>query len=342
MSVETLNNSNEDLIQERLKELKEQIKPWIVKFENESKDKKYNIYSYTLVQWWTKWWIKNKYIKQIWPRIEWTQFTDKNWNEIKKDKFDAWERVFLRVPKKKETINQKEKKNTPWKVEYIWNKKDKQNRNWKFYSYTFTQWGNIWWAMNKFDSQLWKDTRYERYCDINWNKLKKEWFNKWETIYYKEPNTDIIDPTPEMNLNEIMKMSDNDISQFLIDGSYEKLHKNTHSDEKGTYKIINWKKLYITTHIIEYNILWLNDNTSYIDLDITWDGDTSPESICICRKIWNKLSWIYYDWAKDWKWKPVVYRWDIIQGTTKDRSYGAGHKIWTKSFSSYRNNIHNY
>ncbi len=298
MSVETLNNSNEDL--RDLVDLKEQVdKPWQVKYIHESKDKKYDIYVYILAQWWTKWWIKNKYINQIWPRIEWTQFTDVNWNEIKKDKFDAWEKVFLRVPKKKETINQKEKKNIPWKVEYIWNKKDKQNRNWKFYSYTFTQWGNIWWAMNKFDSQLWKNTRYERYCDMNWNKLKKEWFNKWETIYYKEPNTDIIDPTPEITIEEVMNLSNEKIMDLWLRSYYCELTKINHEDKNWNYSILNGKKVYLY-----FDPKKCKNGRVYFFVE-AHETAGNVYSISIFKKEWNKFRWIYYDlWGR-------VYRWNL-------------------------------
>ena len=309
MSVESLKNQNENLTQKDLLSLKETLeqknKPWVVNYLRESKDGKYNIYSYILAQWWTKWWIKNKYINQIWQWIEWTQFTDANWNEIKKDKFNAWERVFLRVPKKKETINQKERKNTPWKIEYIWNKKDKQNRNWKFYSYTFAQWWNIWGAMNKFDSQLWKDTRYERYCDMNWNKLKKEWFNKWETIYYKEPNTDIIDPTPEMTINEIMKISDNNLYQIVEFEDWTLLNKVNyirHCDRKWRYIIINGKKLYYG-HSFQSD---LKENTPYIEIQ---GHEGFVDAISIFVKKWGKYQWVITT--------DPVYRWELYY----DRDY---------------------
>ncbi len=109
MTVETLNNSNEDLIsfQEDLANLKNEIdKPWEVKYLKESKDWKYKIYRYMLVKWGTKWWIKKKYIEQIWPWVEWTQFTDKHWKEIEKNNFEKWEVVYLRVPKNEKKENQ--------------------------------------------------------------------------------------------------------------------------------------------------------------------------------------------------------------------------------------------
>lgn len=107
---EIFNESKEFSTKQTLEKLKIEVKqankPWIVNYLKESKDGKYNIYSYKLVQWWTNWWIKNKYEAQIWPRIEWTQFTDANWNKLKKERFEAWEIVYLRVPKKwNETLN---------------------------------------------------------------------------------------------------------------------------------------------------------------------------------------------------------------------------------------------
>ena len=108
MSVEALNNQNEDLLQESLHELKNQIdKPWQVKYLRESKDGKYKIYSYKLVQWWNRGGIKNKYEQQIWKWIEWTQFSDELWNIIDKTTFKAWEIVYLRVPKAKESTAEK-------------------------------------------------------------------------------------------------------------------------------------------------------------------------------------------------------------------------------------------
>lgn len=106
MSVETLNNSNEDLLEESLHELRNQIdKPWQVKYLRESNDGKYKIYSYKLIQWWNKGWIKNKYEQQIWKWKEWTQFSDEFWNIINKTTFKAWEIIYLRVPKNKENYD---------------------------------------------------------------------------------------------------------------------------------------------------------------------------------------------------------------------------------------------
>ena len=272
-------------------ELKNQIdKPWQVNYIKESKDKKYDIYSYKLVQWWTRWWVKNKYEQQIWKWIEWTQFTDVNWNEIKKERFDAWETIYLRVPKTKTNKEKKENSNIPWKVEFLWDKKDKKNRSFKWYSYKFAQWWTIWWVMDKFESQLWKSTFYEKFCDKNGNPLKKEWFAKWETIYYKEPNTDIIDPTPEMTINEIMKMSDNDVKQLYKYFSWQNWNLyNQHQDKKWWYIIINGKKLYETRWSSE-----ITENKPFINTDVA-ESSTNVYQISLWIKKWNKFQWIILD-----------------------------------------------
>lgn len=300
MSVEALNNSNEDLLQRDLYELKYEIKEknkaWIVKFENESKDKKYNIYSYILTQWWTRWWIKNNFIKQIWPWIEWTKFTDVNWNEIKKDKFNAWEKVYLRVPKRKE---QKESKKNPWKVEFLWYQKDKENRNWKFYSYTFSQWGTIWWVMNKFESQLWMSTDYYKFCDKDGKRLTKEYFNKWETIYYKAPNTDIIDPTPEITIEEVMNLSNEKIMDLWLRSNYCELTKINHEDKNWNYSILNGKKVYLNLDPKK-----CKNGRVYFFVE-AHETASNVYSISIFKKEWNKFRWIYYDlWGR-------VYRWNL-------------------------------
>lgn len=117
-------NEWKDFMRKLYKKTKEEIeqrnKPWKVNYLRETKD--YKIYSYTVDTWGTKKWIKGKYINQVWPWNEKTQFTDAKWDPIKKDYFNAWEVVYLRVPKKKdvETID-----STP-----EMSKKEIDNLNW--------------------------------------------------------------------------------------------------------------------------------------------------------------------------------------------------------------------
>lgn len=198
---------------------------------------------------------------------------------------------------------QKEAQKKPWKFEYIGNKKDRQNRNRKFYSYTLVQgWASLW-IIEKRKEQMWKDNiTLDNFCDTNWNKIKKEHFNKWEQVYIKIPNTDIIDSTPEMTSNEIMNISKNTLNKIFSNIN----NSINHEDKNWKYIIINNKKLYYT--------LWkaLNDNRTYIDIDET------DMSISIGRKSWNKINWIflqqldniYYKWNlkyKNWALMPEHY-----------------------------------
>ena len=98
--IKELNEEERDLMNLK-KEIEQWDKPWVVNYIGESKDKKFYIYKYKTITWETKEWIKNKFIKQSWAWIEWTKFIDEKWNEFKKDKFNSWETIYLKVPKKK-------------------------------------------------------------------------------------------------------------------------------------------------------------------------------------------------------------------------------------------------
>lgn len=104
--METLNtlDSTKEILNDltnETKELKEELvgKPWEVTYLHESQDGKYKIYSYTVKTWGNLWWIKNQYEKQIWPWVEWTHFTDAKWRPESQIKYNAWDIVFIKVPK---------------------------------------------------------------------------------------------------------------------------------------------------------------------------------------------------------------------------------------------------
>lgn len=319
MSIETLKNQNENSIQESLMELKEDINnPWHVTYLRESNDWKYNIYSYELVQWGNKWWIKNKYINQIWPWVEWTLFTDAWWREINKNRFNAWEIVYLKVPKNK---NQNESRNIPWKVEFVGNKKDKENKERKVYSYTLVQWGNMFWVADKFSSQLWFDiSLYDdeiyKFFDKNGNRIYNwtEWntinhrFNRWETVYFWVPNTDIIDPTPTMTTNDIMNISDNDVTDLF---DVHDIYWNRHADKLWEYTKINGKKVYLRL---------FKDSDKWKYPQITREAhetSTNNDDITLFTHVWNKIRWVYFDNYHQ------IYRWDLEYSdhTIKPKNY---------------------
>ena len=285
-------------------------KPWQVIYLRESNDKKYDIFKYEVATWGTKWWIKNKYIQQIGNWIEWTQFTDINWYEIKKDIFNAWEIVYLRVPKNKET------KGIPGKIEYIGDKQDDLNRNWKYYSYTFVEWWTLGWVRNKWYSQKWDNENYFEFCDQNWNKLEDERFGKWETIFIKIPNKDIIDPTPEITIDEIMKMSDNDLHQLfddLVEWANWWGKNNTkdflyHVDQKWEYFIINGKKIYWHPRSLED----VDNDTPYftfLELEAPWN----VYDLAMWIKNGDDYKWVFCDYDKVYRWKLILNGDDCLE-----------------------------
>ena len=197
------------------------------------------------------------------------------------------------------TKEQKEAKKTPWNFEYIENKKDKQNRNRKFYRYTLMQRGTSLWIINKRKEKMWKDNiTLDNFCDINWNKIKKELFNTWEQVYIKIPNTDIIDPTPEMSSNEIWNISKNNLNKIFsnIDTFIN------HEDKNWKYIVINNRKLYYT--------LWkaLNDNRTYIYID------EAEMCISIWKKSWDKINWVYLQQGDNtyYKWNLKYNNWTLM------------------------------
>lgn len=187
-------------IKERLKELEKWIiEPWKIQYVWESNDKKYKIYAYKAPLLWNKRWIKDKYIKQIWPRVEWTQITDVNWNEIKKNTFKAWEIVYLRVPK-----------------EYI-------------------------------------------------------------------------DPTPEMKLEEIMNLKDEEVIKIVEKCELYREHEFKYSDKNWLYTIINGKKIYLcdNSHLPKRNWTYIRFN-----FQRTW-------ILSLFTKEWNKYRWInWQEWTR--------------------------------------------
>ena len=307
MSIEVKNKQSEDLVQENLLELKNQLnKPWQMLYLRESTDKQYKIYKYELLQWGNKWWIKNKYISQIWPWVEWTQFTDAMWNKIDKDRFSAWEVVYLRVPKNAELNNWKETENVPGKFKFIRNSMDKKNNSWKVYKYTFEYWWNLWWVMKKRRSQIWDEISEKNFCDENGNRLREYWFEKWETVYIKVPDWEIMDKIPEMTLDEIMALSDDDLNRVFdnLCSPYSEIPQNFQFDTESwittPYYIINNRKIYWDYGEIE-------KNRAYINIEVH-EADYNVYNFAIYKKVWNTLRWVFFDGEE-------VYRWELVDGS---------------------------
>ena len=311
MGIEAHKNFEADLLYDLNEIQNEVLKPGKITYIRESNDKKYDIYAYKLQLWWNRGWIRKKFEQQIWAWKEWTKFAYEDWSITEKTSFKAWEIIYLRVPKvtvkANEDKEQKESSNL-WKVKYLWNKVDKNWCNWKYRSYTFAQWWNRAWACLKMDkefSEWWnyqfKNISVYELCDKNGNKLTKNRFNKWEQVYYREANTDIIDQIPEMTLDDIMKLSDNDIKKLYNCASARWWYKFewylNHCDKKWGFTVINGKKIYFPDRINQCK--W---NNVVCSMD-GWEGDIY--CITLFAKIWNEYRWIHYD-GED-----KIYRWRI-------------------------------
>ena len=112
MSVDILNDANDDLIQESLMDLKKEVEamkpteslPWEFKLIKRMKDKEkrnWKMYSYTLESWGNYRWIDSKYMEKTNDFVHLLpgrNFCDISWNIISKREFSKWETVYIKVP----------------------------------------------------------------------------------------------------------------------------------------------------------------------------------------------------------------------------------------------------
>jgi len=241
-------------------------------------------------------WIKNDYISQVWSRVEWTKITDAKWTEIKKDSFTVWEIVYLKVPKNIETINK------PWEFNFIKNMKDKKNRNWKIYSYTLKYWWSDRWIEDKYESKFREYVALlpgRNFCDKDWNVVKTNgYFDQWETVYIRVPNTDVVDSVPEMTIDDIYKLSDDEIGKIFdsyfefvgSDASGNRWSIYEHADKNWEYVMINGKKLYIQYLWGDHSIMKKWKPCLLLDFVEGW-----LDEFALWRYNWNKFEGIGCD-----------------------------------------------
>lgn len=146
--------------------------PWIVQYLK--KDDRYTFYSYRLINWWTRWWIREKYEAQIWKRKDGTEFVDENWEEIKKDRFERWELVYLKTPRY-----------IPW---VIYDLGDDAKWKWKLYCYQFSK---KWWTRrsirDRYEAQICKRKEDIEFVDKNWEEIKNDRFDGCDVVYFVVP-----------------------------------------------------------------------------------------------------------------------------------------------------------
>ena len=172
---------------------------WKVEYLNESKDKKYKIYSYIIETWWLPAWVKAQAVKQLnLETSNWIEITDKNWviyDNLKK--FGKWEKVYIRVPKETKV----ETNPNAWKVEYLNESKDKK---YKIYSYIIETWWFPAWVKAQAVKQLNLEmSNWIEITDKNWviyDNLKK--FEKWEKVYIRVPKDAKVKEETKVNTQE--------------------------------------------------------------------------------------------------------------------------------------------
>ena len=263
-------------------EVKEKYERWKVKYLRESNDKRYDIYAYRVDKWWNKWWIIKKYIDQIWPRVEWTQLSNADWYKIKKDRYNAWEIVYLRVPKNKTNNEQKENEEDSWQVTYL---RESTDKKYNIYRYKLIKWWNEWWIKNKYINQIWPRVEWTQFTDAKWNVIEKnQKYNAWEIVYLRVPNRiDRIDPIPEMSLDEILNMKDEEITDLEKKIQKERENYFKYKDKNWKYAIIKGKKVYLCNE----NNLPKHD-WAYIRYEFKRTAFFS-----IFTKEWNEYSWVH-------------------------------------------------
>ena len=75
---------------------------WTFEYKNESKDKEYDVYVYTVKKWWKPKDVIKQAVKQgLAKKKEWILITNQDWEPYeKKHKFSAWDQVYVKIPKK--------------------------------------------------------------------------------------------------------------------------------------------------------------------------------------------------------------------------------------------------
>ena len=199
-SPDMLSSSIENYISNNLFELKKELdQPGKVKYLRESSDWNYSIYSYKLAYGWTKWWIKNKFIEQVWPWVDGTQFSDANWRELSKDRFNVWEIVYLRVPKQNTQKENHERINTSEKPKWL------ELDHWT-YIYTVQRWDTESWIKQKLSN--YKPLSYLKnvWSGIDWynfSSIPDKWLVVWLKITLPISDEERIKSTSEFKKTQI-------------------------------------------------------------------------------------------------------------------------------------------
>ena len=107
---------------------------------------------------------------------------------------------------------------------------------------------------------------------------------------------EVVDPIPEMSMDEIMSLSD-DYMRWLLKDLLNPTINNHHKDKKWFYMIVKGKKVY------EYEDPHgpKDNNTPYFYIE-AHESASNIESVAIFKKDWDKFKWVYRDLNGIYKW----------------------------------------
>ena len=140
---------------------------------------------------------------------------------------------------------------------------------------------------------------------INVGKLTAQRINEaTRNVNKTSKGKENVDPTPEMSINEIMKLSKNDII-FDVDKHY--------SDKYWKFTVIKGKKVYISLWNKNRTNKLINDGKPVINVE--WSPITEWYAyFTIWKKVWNVIKWVscwadvglqsHYRWTYRWELEP--------------------------------------
>ena len=209
----------------------------------------------------------------------------------------------------------------PWEFNFLKKITDQQNRNWKVYSYTLLNWWNDRWIENVYQDKMWQYDQFllpgRNFCDQYGNIVSEagnEWwvyqnYRKWETVYIRVPDREVVDNVPEMTIDEIKKLSDDDVRKVFAsyeqfagsDDSANRWSIYEHADKNWDYVMFNGKKVYVQYRFWDSPIL--KENTPFLLLGF---HNGWLEELQIWIYDWVDFDWISCYSSNEWE---SIERW---------------------------------
>ena len=160
------------------------------------------------------------------------------------------------------------------------------------------------------------------FCDKNGNLITEgydeyDWyqrFEEWETVYLRVPDREMVDNVPEMTMDDIINLPDDEIRRIFE--SYEQFWGSDsrgnwwsiyeHADKNWDYIMINGKKLYIQYSYGDHSVLD-NRRPCFMPDFHEW----GIMNIAMWKCDWEDFYWVvgYYDSISRWAMKMKEWWW---------------------------------